>query len=159
MSYLCITKLGKNLLDIYITPNAFCIVKIHSTGPLINFAIDTKNNLYIIITYYIPSPISAFDRFTTMYNKYKTKVYPFLPGASIHTSVCSVELSVTTNSTRGWALRTTLSISILLKNTLSKVSFSNLVTKCFLGHPRTSEDFFLFLHFWLTLSKTSLLKV
>ena len=125
MSYLCITKLGKNLLDIYITPNAFCIVKIHSTGPLINFAIDTKNNLYIIITYYIPSPISAFDRFTTMYNKYKTKVYPFLPGASIHTSVCSVELSVTTNSTRGWALRTTFNFYTFKKYTFKSVIFKS----------------------------------
>ena len=40
---------------------------------------------------------------------------------------------------RGWALTTTLSISTLLKNTLSKVSFSNLLTNDFLDHPKASE--------------------
>ena len=48
---------------------------------------------------------------------------------------------------RGWTLTTTLSISTLLKNTLSKVSFSNLHTNDFLDHPKASEDLFLFLHF------------
>ena len=38
---------------------------------------------------------------------------------------------------RGWALTTTL--STLLKNTLSKVSFSNLFTNDFLDHPKASE--------------------
>ena len=42
----------------------------------------------------------------------------------------------------GWALTTTLSISTLLKNTLSKVSFSNLLTNDFLDHPKASENFF-----------------
>ena len=44
--------------------------------------------------------------------------------------------------TWSWALTTTLSISTLLKNTLSKVSFSNLLTNNFLDHPKASEDFF-----------------
>ena len=42
----------------------------------------------------------------------------------------------------GWVLTTTLSIS-----TLSKVSFSNLLTNDFLDHPKTSEDFFYFYTF------------
>ncbi len=54
----------------------------------------------------------------------------------------------------GWALTTILSISTLLKNTLSKVSFSNLLTNDFLDHPRSSEGFFIF-----TLSRTTLLNV
>ena len=48
---------------------------------------------------------------------------------------------------RGWALTTTLSISTLLKNTLSKVSFSNLLTNDFLDHPKASENFFYFYTF------------
>ena len=40
---------------------------------------------------------------------------------------------------RGWALTTTLSIYTLLENTLSKVSFSNLLTNDFLDHPKASE--------------------
>ena len=47
----------------------------------------------------------------------------------------------------GWALTATLSISTPLKNTLSKVSFSNLPTNDFFNHPRTSEDFFCFYTF------------
>ena len=58
-----------------------------------------------------------------------------------------------------WALTITLSISILLKNTLSKVSFSNLHTNYFLGHPKASEDFFIFTLLTSTLSRTTLLKV
>ena len=46
---------------------------------------------------------------------------------------------------RGWALTTTLLISTLLKNALSKVSFSNLFTNDFLDHPKASGNF-LFLH-------------
>ena len=57
------------------------------------------------------------------------------------------------------ALTTTLSISTLLKNTLSKVSFSNLLTNDFLDHPRASEDFFIFTLLTSTLSRTTILKV
>ena len=46
-----------------------------------------------------------------------------------------------------WALITTLSISTLLKNALSKVSFSNLLTNDFLDHPKASENFFYFYTF------------
>ena len=42
----------------------------------------------------------------------------------------------------GWALTTTL-----LKNALSKVSFSNLLTNDFLDHPKASEKFFYFYTF------------
>ena len=48
---------------------------------------------------------------------------------------------------RGWALTTTLSIYTLLKNALSKVSFSNLLTNDFLDHPKASENFFYFYTF------------
>ena len=60
---------------------------------------------------------------------------------------------------RGWALTTTLSISTLLKNTLSKVSFSNLLTNDFLDHPKASKIFLIFTLLTFTLSKTTLLKV
>ena len=49
----------------------------------------------------------------------------------------------------GWAFTTILSISTFLKNTLSKVPFSNLLTNNFLDHPKASEDFFDFYTFGL----------
>ena len=58
-----------------------------------------------------------------------------------------------------WALTTTLSSSTLLKNTLSKVSFSNLQTNVFLDHSKASEDFIIFTLLTFTLSKTTILKV
>ena len=52
-----------------------------------------------------------------------------------------------------------LSISTLLENALSKVSFSNLLTNDFLDHPKASENFFIFTLLTFTLSKNTLLKV
>ena len=53
-------------------------------------------------------------------------------------------LSFCTTKHWEWALTTTLSISALLKNTLSKVSFSNLLTNDFLDHPKASKIFYFY---------------
>ena len=74
-------------------------------------------------------------------------VTDIVPGRTEPCWMCSYERCLKVQGQRGWALTTTLSISTLLKNTLSKVSFSNLLTNDFLDHPKASENFFYFYTF------------